>query len=115
MTLDPARRLHHASSRLTGEGKDMVPERPPCDVIMLERGLHELLNSQATDRFEFRSTWREKRSNVSHRGLAEEAAVFAIELRSAFVANLEGCTSGIETIVQHQAPRQLKPQLFLIL
>jgi hypothetical protein len=31
----------------------------------------------------------EKRSNVSHRRLAEEPTVFAIELRSAFVADLE--------------------------
>jgi hypothetical protein len=39
-------------------------------------------DSEITDQFEFRSTWGKKRSNVSHRGLAEEAAVFAIELRS---------------------------------
>ena len=75
----------------------------------------ELLNSQATDRFEFRSTWRKKRSDVPHRGLAEEAAIFAIELCRAFVADLKGRAGRIETIVQHQAPRRLKPQLFLIL
>ena len=40
-----------------------------------------------------------------HRRLAEEAAVFAIELRSAFVADLKSRTGGIKTIVQHQAPR----------
>ncbi|HTS36383.1 MAG TPA: hypothetical protein VMH04_11965 [Candidatus Solibacter sp.] len=47
--------------------------------------------------------------------MAEEAAVFAIELGRTFVADLEGCTGGMETIAQHQAPRRLKPQLFLIL
>ena len=65
----------------------------------------ELLNSQATAQFEFRSTWGKKRSDVSHRRLAEEAAVFAIELRSAFIADLKGRAGGIETVVQHEAPR----------
>ena len=46
-------------------------------------------DSEATDQFEFRSARRKMRSNVPHRRLAEEAAVFAIELRSAFVADLE--------------------------
>jgi hypothetical protein len=44
---------------------------------------------QATDQFEFRCTGRKMRSNVSHRRLAEEAAVFAIELCGAFVADLK--------------------------
>lgn len=65
----------------------------------------ELLSSKTTDQFEFRRTWREKRSDVSHRRLTEEAAIFAIELRRAFVADLKGRAGGIETIVQHQAPR----------
>jgi hypothetical protein len=62
-------------------------------------------DSETTDQFEFRSTRRKKRSNVSNRRLAEEAAVFAIELRSTFVADRKSRASGIETIVQHQAPR----------
>ena len=62
-------------------------------------------DSETTDQFEFRSTWGKKRSNVPHRGLAEEAAVFATELRSAFVADLKGRAGRIETIVQHEAPR----------
>jgi hypothetical protein len=59
---------------------------------------------EATDQFEFRSTRRKKRSNVSHRRLTEEAAVFSIELRSAFVADLKSGTGRIKTMVQHQAP-----------
>ena len=62
-------------------------------------------DSYTADQFEFRSARRKKRSNVSHRRLAEEATVFTTELRRAFVADLEGCTGGIETMVQHQAPR----------
>ena len=62
-------------------------------------------DSETTDQFEFRSTRREKRSNVSHRRLSEEAAVFAIKLRRAFVADLKGRAGSIETIIQHQAPR----------
>jgi hypothetical protein len=41
-------------------------------------------DSGTTDQFEFRSTRRKKRSNVSHRRFAEETAVLAIELRGAF-------------------------------
>jgi hypothetical protein len=37
--------------------------------------------------------------------LAEEAAVFAIELRGAFVADLKSCAGRIETLIQHQVPR----------
>ena len=62
-------------------------------------------DSGATDRFEFWCIRRKKLSNVSHRRLAEEAAVFAIELRGAFVPNLKSGGGRIETIVQHQAPR----------
>ncbi len=68
-------------------------------------GVADELLSQTTDQFEFRSTRRNKRSNVTHRRLAEEAAVFAIELCRTFIADLEGCTGSIETSVQHQAPR----------
>ena len=53
--------------------------------------------------------------DVAHGRLAEKAAVFAIELRGAFVADFECGTGGIETILEHQAPRGLKAELFLIL
>src|SRR5690242_6304129 len=53
--------------------------------------------------------------DITHRGLAEEAAVFAIELRGALVADLESRTGRIETLIQHQVPRGLEPKLFLIL
>ena len=67
----------------------------------MDQGRESPLIQEATDQFEFRSTRRKKRSNVSHRRLAEEAAVFAIELRGAFVADLKSRPGRIETIVQH--------------
>jgi hypothetical protein len=73
------------------------PRLPYCN--------NKQLRSETTDQFEFRSTRRKKRSNVPHRRLAEEAAVFAIELGCAFVADLKGRAGRIETIVQHQTPR----------
>jgi hypothetical protein len=60
--------------------------------------------SEATYQLQFRSTRGKERANVSHRRLAEEAAVFAIELRWTFVADLKSCVGGIKTIVEHQAP-----------
>jgi len=62
-------------------------------------------DSWATDQFQFRSTWGKERSNVPHGRLAEESAVFAIELRGAFIADLKGRGGRIETVVHHQVPR----------
>lgn len=62
-------------------------------------------DSGTAGRFQFRSPWRKKRSNVSHWRLAEEAAVFAIKLRSAFVADLKSRAGRIQALVQHEAPR----------
>ena len=71
--------------------------------------------SETTDRLESRNIWGKNCPNVPHGRLAEETAVFAIELRSAFVADLKSRAGGIKTIVQHQAPGRLEPELFLIL
>ena len=50
-----------------------------------------------------------------HGWLAEEAAVFAIELAGAFVSDLKGRTGGVQTIDEHASPRCLQPKLLLIL
>ena len=68
-----------------------------------------------TDRLQRRSAWRAKRPNIPHRWLAEETAVFAVELAGAFVSDLEGRTCGVQKIREHAAPRRLQPKLFLIL
>ena len=47
--------------------------------------------------------------------LAEEAAVFAIELAGTFVSDFEGRTGGVETIDEHASARCLQAQLLLIL
>ena len=47
--------------------------------------------------------------------MAEEAAVFAIELGGAFVADFEGGTGGVETIDEHAFARGLQAKLLLIL
>jgi len=44
-------------------------------------------------------------ADVSDRWLSEEAAVFAIELRWAFVSNLESSAGRVEAAVQHQVSR----------
>ena len=73
-------------------------------VVRAPRG-DELLNLDTADHFQFRGTWRKKRSNISHGGLTEESAVFAIELGCAFVADLKSRAGGIKAVVQHQTPR----------
>jgi hypothetical protein len=64
-----------------------------------EEGHDFQFRSEITNQFEFRSLWRKKRSNISHWRLAEETAVFAIELRGALVAHLKCCAGRIETVV----------------
>jgi hypothetical protein len=68
-----------------------------------------------THRLQWRSTWRAKSPNIPHGRLAEEAAVFAIELASALVSDLECSTGGVQTIHEHAFPRCMQPKLFLIL
>ena len=48
-------------------------------------------------------------------GLAEKAAVFAVELAGAFVADFEGCAGGVEAVVDHALAGYVKAQLLLIL
>jgi hypothetical protein len=47
--------------------------------------------------------------------LAEETAVFAIELAGAFVSDLERGTGGVQTVDEHAFPRCMQPKLLLIL
>jgi len=47
--------------------------------------------------------------------LAEEAAIFAIELRGAFVSDLKSGTGGVQIIYEHAFPRCMQPKLLLIL
>src|SRR5271163_934783 len=67
------------------------------------------------DRLHGQSVWRTQSPNIPHRRLAEEAAIFAIELAGALVADLKSRTRGVETIDEHACPRCLQPQLLLIL
>ena len=68
-----------------------------------------------TDRLQRRSAWRAKSPNIPHRRLAEETAVFAVELAGAFVSHLKSRAGGVQTIHEHASPRRLQPKLLLIL
>src|SRR5204862_5138056 len=59
--------------------------------------------------------WRAESPNIPHGWLAEETAVFAIELAGALVSDLKGRTGGVQTIYEHASPRCLQPKLLLIL
>src|ERR1700739_608322 len=52
---------------------------------------------------------------VAHGRLAEEAAVLAIELAGAFVADFEGGAGGIEAVVEHAFARYMQAKLLLVL
>src|ERR1019366_8538803 len=67
------------------------------------------------DRLNGRSAWRAKSLNIPHRRLAEETAVFAVELAGAFVSDLKSRACCVQTIHEHASPRCLQPKLFLIL
>jgi len=66
-------------------------------------------------RFQWRSAWRPKSPDVLHGWLAEEAAVFAVELAGAFIPDFKRRTGSVQTIRQHASPRGLQPKLFLVL
>ena len=53
--------------------------------------------------------------NIPHRRLAEETAVFAIELAGTFISDLESGACCVETFVEHALSRDVQPELFLIL
>src|SRR5579859_1490758 len=54
-------------------------------------------------------------TDIPDRRLAEETAIFPIELGGAFIAHLKSRTRRVKTIVQHQVSCGLKPDLLLIL
>src|SRR5271168_182168 len=66
-------------------------------------------------RFQRRSAWRAKGPNVPHRRVAEETAVFAIELAGAFVSDLKGRAGGVQTVEEHASARGLQSKPLLIL
>jgi hypothetical protein len=47
--------------------------------------------------------------DIAHRWLAEEAAVFTIELTDTFVSDLKGNSGSIEAVKQHSSSRSLQP------
>ena len=61
------------------------------------------------------SASRAESPNIPHRWLAEEAAVLAIELSGALVADFEGRAGGVQTIHEHAFASGLQMKLFLIL
>ena len=71
--------------------------------------------SETTDQLELRNIWGKNCPNVPHGRLAEETAVFAIELGGAFVPDLKSRARSITAAVEHQASSRLQPELFLIL
>jgi hypothetical protein len=67
------------------------------------------------DRLHWQSAWRAQSPNIPHGWLAEEAAVFAIELAGAFIADFKGRTGGVEAVDKHACSRGLQSNLLLIL
>jgi len=53
--------------------------------------------------------------DIAVRRCAEQAAVLAAELRSAFIPHTRCRATGIEVLVQHQLPCLLQTQLLLVL
>src|SRR6266446_453686 len=51
-----------------------------------------------TDRLQCRSARRAKSSNIPHRWLTEEPAVFAVELAGAFIPDLKSRTCGVQPL-----------------
>src|SRR6266852_2409182 len=68
-----------------------------------------------TDRLQGRRAWQSEGPNIPHGWLAEETAVFAIELAGTFVSDLKGGAGGVQTVDEHASPRRLQPKLLLIL
>src|ERR1043165_3136739 len=84
-----------------------------CDLVF---GLHESSCTLAiTSRLQRQGAWRAESLNIPFRWLAEEAAVFAVELTGAFVSHLKGRGGSIHAIHEHAFPRCLQPELLLIL
>ncbi len=67
------------------------------------------------DRLHGQSAWRAQNPNIPPWWLAEEAAIFAVELAGALVSHLERRTGRVQTIHQHPFSRCMQPKLLLIL
>src|SRR5260370_37240100 len=68
-----------------------------------------------TDRLQGQRAWQSEGPNIPNGWLAEDTAVFAIELAGTFVSDLKGGTRGVQTVDDHASPRRLQPQRLLIL
>ena len=68
-----------------------------------------------TERLQRRSARRAQNPNIPHWWVAEETAVFAVELARTFVSDFKGSACGVEIIDEHASPRGLQPKLLLIL
>lgn len=53
--------------------------------------------------------------DIAHGWLAEEAAVLAVELADAFIANFVRSAGGIDPVHEHALSGGLQPELLLIL
>ena len=53
--------------------------------------------------------------DVAHGWFAEEAAVFAVELAGAFVADFKGSAGGVEAIVEHSLSGNVEAEMLLVL
>src|SRR6266567_6594281 len=74
-----------------------------------------LAGFEIAGRIQWRSVWRAEGPNIPHRWLAEETAVFAVELAGTFVSDLKGGACGVQAIHEHASPRFLQPKLLLVL
>src|SRR5580704_6679174 len=94
-----------------------IPSTSPVTRLNQEQSLTATSVSalRINDSLNGQRTWRPEGPNIPHRRLAEEAAVFAIELCWTFVSHLESSTGRIQTVVQHQVSGRLQAQLLLIL
>jgi hypothetical protein len=67
------------------------------------------------ERFQWRSAGRAKSPNIPHGRLAEEAAIFPIELAGTLVSNLKCRARGVQTTDEHAFACCLQAELLLIL
>src|SRR6266481_1683858 len=101
------------------EGRELESRRPShsfrkssLSCLLATRSANAL---PITDRLQAWSAWRAEGADIAHGWLAEQTAVFAIELSGAFVSDFKGGTGGIQTIHEHAFASCLQAKLLLIL
>jgi hypothetical protein len=120
-----SRWLYGSWARSRGQGSHEpvlhYPTRSCCAVTQIHHVMSCLLETRSnsalliTDRLQGQSAWRANGPNIPHWWLAEETAIFAIELAGALVPDLKCRTGGVQTIYEHAFPRCMQPKLLLIL